>query len=150
MVAKYRLADHLATEYELNRGPVPSGYAYIEIQLHPQEGDGFEFSTPDDLKAIWQLPRKLEEWRRGNKSEYEDAVISFMPIIRQGILEGVAEAMAESLDKPVVGVRVEISRIAIDPEFSTKMSFHLAAKAATEKLLIVAKERGMLVQSDLD
>lgn len=67
-----------------------------------------------------------------------------MPTILKGIQEGIADALANYLEKPLVGIEVLVTQITVDPVYSTEKAFYFAAKTVVEQILTEAKARNFI------
>src|ERR1041385_7001965 len=119
MQTVYQLAHDLQIEYEWDRGPRPSGYAYLKFTARP------ESSNLHGTAQIIELPEMRWQMRseRGNQGlEYQDARENwgkYIDVLIERIHQGVEQALAGSLDKPVVDVTVLLEEAIVDEVYST-------------------------------
>ncbi len=145
MRSAYRLKQSLITEYEWNKGPMPSGYAKLRLQLRPNLRDEkvAEIVIPPSM-ILKVRPTEYAKKKPLHNSVEEAA---FTEMVVKGVMEGVREALTQSLDKPVIYVTVALEEVTIDLMYSTEMAFRIASRSAVEKLLKQAAEEGLLTTS---
>lgn len=134
----YQVLEPLAIEYEYDKGPMPSGYAKLMIRVIPRS----DINTDEDL--IVPVDRFWEVSRKYSKIKADEEVSKFIPIIIQGIQQGIREASEETLDHPIRNVVFFLDKITVDPVYSTKIAFLKATKLAIKSLLVDAQERNLV------
>ena len=135
----YRLSTVLSIDYEYDKGPSPSGYANLKLRIMPNADRGNDSDLVVAGGRFWKVSKKYLA------KDAEQEVLEFIPIIVDGVRQGIGEVLTEALDHPVNEVIIYLDEVVVDPVYSTKMAFLNATKLAIRSLLIDARERGQLV-----
>jgi translation elongation factor EF-G len=142
MSRTYQLTKTLVTEYEWDRGPMPSGYAQLTLQIQPTSSEKAPLVTIRS-ERIWRV-RPTEYAKKTGAHEAERLIARFMPTIIKGVRQGVEDALTHSLKYPVTNITAILEQVTVDLMYSTEMAFHMAAKLAIQKSLAQAEKEGFL------
>lgn len=138
MTKCYRVSSELSIDYEYDKGPRPSGYAKLKMRIVPKidKVNGTSLVVADSL--LWKVSKKYYD------KDADKEVSEFIAKIIEGVQQGAIEALADTLDHPVIDVRVIVDVLVIDPVYSTKRAFLNATKLAIKSLLMDAKQKNLV------
>lgn len=138
----YHLTKTISGEYRLDRGPRPSGFAWIRVELQPLSTQNKRVSGVEvPSNRFWQV-RNSKAFSHSELENAQQQIIDFLPTIINGIQEGVEDGFANVMDSSVVNIQASIKQIEVDPIYSTEKSFYFAAKSAVERILLAALRDG--------
>lgn len=146
MIEAYELLHEISIDYVRDKGYRPSGYAQISLSLVPYAGNDNKIIV-NNLGETWKIRDTKDTKKYYGKisvKEIDDLVPSFAHMIVKAAEKGSLDALRNTLDKPVVGVIINIKHATFDLVYSTEVSFELASKEAIEILLSRAKEDHVL------
>lgn len=146
MSKNYNLIEPIETEYELNRGPRPSGYAKIKQKLLPTSKFGQGSSglvIHADVEKIGKI-RKESSYEKLPENKLCGYIPQYTQMAMSGIQVGCVEALRDSLDYPVTNVDIFVEEIVFDLVYSTEAAFYIASKTLLSLLLQKAKSEDLL------
>jgi|GEM_PF-5978363 len=137
----YQLKEAMVTEYEWDKGPRPSGYAQLKLQLKPTPDDEENLQIGTSPNVVWSV-RPTKYAKKNPLAASTKA--AFMEMIFEGVRDGAEQALLQSLNLPVTNAMVVLEHASFDLEYSTKMAFRIAARSAIDEILKEARDRELL------
>lgn len=140
----YIISKSLRIDYEWDKGSMPSGYAYIKLQIQPllpQVSETIEIRLSDN--PVWKV-RATQFAGKQPPGKLDQIIPQFVEMAMTGIKQGCTETMAGFLKQPVINVQLIVEELVFDLLYSTEVAFRMATKMALSELLSQAQAGGLL------
>lgn len=140
---KYLLKSTVSGEFELDRGPRPSGYAKLSLQVQPDSRKNkIHIEISESFKWTSRPADYIEKYASDEVKKWTEKAI---PDIVIGIHEGIEEALLNTFKQPIKGVTVILEAVTIDYTYSTIVVFRVAARTLVKQLLNQAYDDNLII-----
>lgn len=136
----YELTRSINVEYTWDKGPVPSGFAFLKLRLQTMKQKGEILVMPTG--RFWKVKAPPYIYPEDVKKYEENVETTYLPLIVSGIKDGVSSVFSELLEYPIENATIVVESIAIDLVFSTRKSFEYAVKEALSSSILQALDSG--------
>lgn len=136
----YEITRSIDIEYTWDKGPIPSGFAFLKLRLQTMRHEGEILVMP--IGKFWKVKAPPYISPEDVKKYEENIETTYLPLVVSGIQDGLSSVFSELLEYPIENTTIVVKSIAIDLVFSTRKSFEYAMKEALSSTIMQALDSG--------